>query len=235
MIKIFEIIEVPNMPKLYTRSVREFETLPYIILQGSEDNYHITLCDTKFKGVQLTNNYDNIKDYANVVDKLIFRILYPIKKDKVDINDEYHMAGWLRFVINNGKLLLQTEDAKEVLKFLMFSRYILSHGYDFINKKPFIDYKTMITKKDGHTEDPYNDAKETHYEIHVTNDNFFEFRKYQKPNETYFKNYCYDKNKNKNEDDINDIDGDIDVQKFIYEYIDNKKLRKIMFDSITNI
>jgi hypothetical protein len=231
MIKIIEIIEVPNMPKLYTSLVRDPETLPYIILQGSEGNYHITLCDVRFKGIQLTNNYDKIKDYANIVDKLIFRILYPIKKDKIDINDEYHMAGWLSFVINSGKLLLQTEDAKEVLKFLMFSRYILSHGYDFINKKPFADYKTMITKKEGYTEDPYNNAKETHYKIHISDDNFIEFRKYQKPNETYFKKYQSDKNK----DDINDIDGDIDVQKIIYGILDNKKLRKIMFDTMTNI
>lgn len=233
MIKIFEIIEVPNMPKLYTQSVRDPETLPYIILQGSEDNYHITLCDVRIKGIQLTNNYDKIKDYANIVDKLIFRILYPIKKDKVNINDEYHMAGWLRFVINSGKLLLETNDAKEVLKFLMFSRYILSHGYDFINKKPFTDYKTMMTKKEGHTEDPYNNAKETHYKIYITDDNFIEFRKCQKPNEIYFKKYQSDKNKNK--DDINDIDGDIDVQKIIRNILDNKKLRNFVYDSMTNI
>lgn len=231
MIKIIEIIEVPNMPKLYTQSVREYETLPYIILQGSEDNYHITLCDIKFKGYQLANNYDTIEDYAKVADKLIFRILYPIKKDLVNIDDEYHMAGWLKFVIHNGKILLETTKAEETLKYLMFSRYILSHGYDFIYKKPFINYNTMITKKEGHTEDPFNNAKETHYKIHLCSDNFIEFCKSHKPNETYFKKYQTDKYK----DDINDIDGDINVQKIIYGILDNKKLRKIMFDSITNI
>jgi stress-induced morphogen len=231
MIKIIEIIEVPNMPKLYTQSVREFETLPYLILQGSEDNYHITICDTKFKGIQLTNNYDTVEDYAKVVDKLIFRIIYPIKKDRANIDDEYHMAGWLRFVIRSGRLLYETCEAKQVLKFLMFSRYILSHDYDFMNKKPFTNYETMITKKEGHTEDPFNNAKETHYKIHLSSDKFIQFCKSHKPNEFYLKKYHTDKYK----DDINDIDGDINVQKLIYNILDNKKLRKIMFDSITNI
>lgn len=223
MIKIYEKIEVPNMPKLYTQSLRELETLPYIILSGSDDNYHLILCDMIFKGGQLTNNYDNINNYMKIVKKLVFRILYPIKKDTININDEYHMAGWLKFVIDNGRLLYETNKTEEALKYLMFSRYILSHGFNFDNKKPFAEYRTMMTKKEGHVEDPYNNAKETHYKIYIDG-NLITFNKYYKPKSIYNKKCDY--NNNISDTRVKEIIGDI---------LENNKLRNMIYDNIKNI
>lgn len=222
MIKIYEIIEVPNMPVLYTSQIREYETLPYIILNGSDDCYNIILCDIICK-VQLANNYDNIRDYAKVVKKLVFRIIYPTKKDTININNEYHMAGWLKFVINNSKLILETDKAQEALKFLMFSRYILTHGYNLLNEEPFINFKTMLTKKEGHIEDPYNIEKETHYKIDFNND-FIQFNKSYKPKSIYNKKHDFN-------DDINDTR----VKQIINDILDNNKLRCMIYDNIKNI
>lgn len=240
MIKIYEIIEVPNMPVLYTSQMREHVTLPYIILSGSEDNYHVVLCDILYKGIQLDKNYSSATDYVKVINKLIFRIIYPIKKDTININDEYNMTSWIRLIIDNGKSVLECKNVLDALKFLLFSRYnnmyVDNHmTIEAIDK----NYFTLLTVKEGHEEDPYNDKKETHYKIkYCGNDKMIHFTKYYKHNSIYYI---------KNDSNLYNGKFKIDNSKFKIEYeesqikkiindiLSNRSLRNMIYDDIKNI